>query len=181
MFDRWNRCLNTGIVRDLAIFQWDVKINAHKHFFGGNIQIADGQLGHGAGDALAVPSCQDWDQHSSLHSFLYSKRDYPVIVFQLMISLVIIVTTAPGKAEEFQKYITEEAADVIANEPCCSQFIVSRSRENSSIFTLAEFYDDQAALDAHRLTPHFVLFQERVREYGLISEKYPVAGDVVFP
>lgn len=98
-----------------------------------------------------------------------------------MISLVIIVETAEGKAEQFLKYITEEAADVIAHEPGCKQFLVSRSKENAGVFTLAEFYDDEAALDAHRLTPHFILFQERVKEHGLIAKKTPVMGEVVFP
>jgi autoinducer 2-degrading protein len=98
-----------------------------------------------------------------------------------MISLVIIVETAEGKAEEFAKFITEEAQGVIEHEPGCKQFIVSRSADNQNTFTLAEFYDDQAALDAHRLTPHFLLFQERVKEFGLISKKTPVLGDVIFP
>ncbi|MBG7607714.1 MAG: antibiotic biosynthesis monooxygenase [Verrucomicrobia bacterium] len=98
-----------------------------------------------------------------------------------MISLVIIVEAAEGKAEDFLNYITEEAADVIAHEPGCRQFLVSRSKEDSNVFTLAEFYDDDAALEHHRLTPHFILFQERVQEHGLIAKKTPVQGEVVFP
>lgn len=98
-----------------------------------------------------------------------------------MISLVIIVEATEGKAEDFLKYLTEEAADVIAHEPGCRQFIVSRSKENPNTFTLAEFYDDEAALEHHRNTPHFILFQERVKEFGLIANKTPVLGDVVFP
>ena len=98
-----------------------------------------------------------------------------------MISLVIIVEAAEGKAEDFLNYITEEAADVIAHEPGCCQFLVSRSKEDSNVFTLAEFYDDDAALEYHRGTPHFLLFQERVQEHGLIAKKTPVQGEVVFP
>ena len=98
-----------------------------------------------------------------------------------MVSLVIIVEAAAGKSEVFLKFITEEAADVIAHEPGCLQFIVSRSAENPDLFTLAEFYVDEAALQAHRETPHFILFQERVKEFGLIANKTPVLGEVVFP
>jgi autoinducer 2-degrading protein len=98
-----------------------------------------------------------------------------------MISLVIIVEAAEGKAEEFAKFLTEEAQDVIAHETGCRQFIVSRSVDDPNTFTLAEFYDDQAALEAHRLTPHFLLFQERVKEFGLVANKTPVQGNVVFP
>ncbi len=98
-----------------------------------------------------------------------------------MISLVIIVEAAEGKADLFAEYITEEARDVMANEPGCRSFVVSRSVEETHAFTLAEVYDDQAALDQHRLTPHFLLFQERAREHGLIAKKTPVLGDVIFP
>jgi autoinducer 2-degrading protein len=103
------------------------------------------------------------------------------MVSGLMISLVILVETAAGKAGKFQECIAEEAADVIAHEPGCLQFIVSRSKENPDLFTLAEFYVDEAALEAHRKTPHFLLFQERVQEFGLIAKKTPVLGEVVFP
>lgn len=98
-----------------------------------------------------------------------------------MVSLVIIVEAAAGKADDFLKYLTEEAADVITNEPGCVQFTVSRAKENDHLFTLAEFYVDEDALEAHRKTPHFLLFQSRVNEFGLIANKTPVAGKVVFP
>ncbi len=98
-----------------------------------------------------------------------------------MISLVIIVEAAEGKAEEFLKCLKEEAADVLKHEPGCRGFTVSRAVDNPNLFTLAEFYENGAALDAHRLTPHFILFQERVKEHGLIAKKTPVQGDVVFP
>jgi quinol monooxygenase YgiN len=36
-------------------------------------------------------------------------------------------------------------------------------------------------LDEHRKTPHFLLFQERVKQYGLIlSKREAVTGHVVF-
>jgi len=97
-----------------------------------------------------------------------------------MISMVIIVEAAEGKAEMFAEYITEEARDVLEHEPGCRSFVVSRSVDDPQLFTLAEVYDDQAALDAHRLTPHFLLFQERAKEHGLIMKKTPVLGDVIF-
>lgn len=98
-----------------------------------------------------------------------------------MISLVIIVEVAEGKADLFEEYITEEARDVLEYEAGCTSFVVSRSVDDPQVFTLAEVYDDQAALDAHRLTRHFLLFQERVKEHGLIAKKTPVLGDVIFP
>ncbi len=98
-----------------------------------------------------------------------------------MISLVIIVEAAPDRVEEFMKFITEEAREVMAHEPGCKQFLVSRGKEQANLFTLAEFYEDEAALEAHRQTQHFLLFQERVKEFGLIANKTPVLGHVIFP
>ncbi len=99
-----------------------------------------------------------------------------------MISLVIVVEVNPERVEEFVGFLSEEAADAIANEPGCRDFVVSQSVTEPNVFTLAEFYDDLAALEEHRKTPHFLLFQERVREYDLIlNKREAVTGDVVFP
>ena len=97
----------------------------------------------------------------------------------LMVSLIIRVEVTPGLEDKFAEYITEEAADAVNNEPGCRQFTVSRSKDEPNVFTLAEFYDDMAAVEAHRLTPHFILFQERVKEYGLIAGKTSVLGEVI--
>ena len=99
-----------------------------------------------------------------------------------MISLVIVVEANPERVEEFVRFLSEEAADAIANEPGCRDFVISQSATEPNLFTLAEFYDDAAALDAHRLTPHFLLFQERVKEFDLIRNKREVVmGEVIFP
>lgn len=96
-----------------------------------------------------------------------------------MISLLIIVEVNPERVEEFVKFITEEAADCLANEPGCRQFTISRTFEKPNVFTLAEFYDDMAALEAHRATPHFLLFQERVKEFDLIAGRTVALGEVI--
>ncbi len=96
-----------------------------------------------------------------------------------MISLTITVEAATGRVEDFLRFLTEEAADALANEPGCRRFDISRCLEQPNLFTLFEVYDDMAALDAHRLTPHFLLFQERVKEYSLIAEKTVVLGEVI--
>ena len=99
-----------------------------------------------------------------------------------MTSLIIVVEVNPEKVQEFMGFLTEEAKDALENEPGCKQFLVSRSVEEPNVFTLAEFYDDEAALAAHRETPHFLLFQKRVREFDLIVRKREaVQGEVIFP
>ncbi len=95
-----------------------------------------------------------------------------------MISLIIIVEVNPARVDEFIQYITEEAEDARTKEPGCRQFRVSQSQDTPHVFTLAEFYDDLAALEAHRLTPHFLLFRERAKD-GLIVNKTSVCGAVI--
>lgn len=87
---------------------------------------------------------QEWD-------FGNLRYPYPirrVMLSGLMISLVILVEAAGGMAGKFEEFIMEEAADVIAHEPGCLQFLVSRSKDDPNLFTLAEFYADEAALEA---------------------------------
>lgn len=72
-----------------------------------------------------------------------ARLGYPTAVGSRMlagvVSLVIIVEATAGKAAVFLKYFAEEAADVVANEPGCVQFCVSRAKDNDHLFTLAEF------------------------------------------
>ena len=49
---------------------------------------------------------------------------------------------------------------------------------SSNDFPLTEAYDDMAALEAHRKTPHFLLFRERA-DGGLILGKSSVCGEVI--
>ena len=51
--------------------------------------------------------------------------------------------------------IQKEFAPLARQEPGCRQFFVSRSEDNPDRFFLYEEYDDEAAFDAHRETPHF--------------------------
>lgn len=95
-----------------------------------------------------------------------------------MISLVIIVEVSPDRVDEFVRYITEEAADARTKEPGCRRFEISRSVDQPNFFTLVEAYDDLAALEAHRQTPHFLLFRQRA-DGGLIVSKKSVCGEVI--
>ena len=44
-----------------------------------------------------------------------------------MISLIIVVEVNPDQVDKFITYLTEEAADAIANEPGCRDFVISQS------------------------------------------------------
>ena len=95
-----------------------------------------------------------------------------------MISLLVTVEVAPGRVDEFLGYIKEEAADARTKELGCRRFEISRSVDKPNVFTLTEAYDDLAALEAHRKTPHFLLFRERA-DTGLFVSKTSVCGEVI--
>lgn len=71
-----------------------------------------------------------------------------------MLILVVRVTITAGNEaaviESFAK-LQEETR----REPGCITYAVQRSRENSRVFMIYEQYKDEAALEAHRNSPHF--------------------------
>jgi autoinducer 2-degrading protein len=95
-----------------------------------------------------------------------------------MISLLVTLEIAPDRVDEFLLYITEEAADARSKEPGCRRFEISRSVDKPNVFTLTEAYDSLEALEAHRQTPHFLLFRQRA-DGGLILNKTSVCGEVI--
>ena len=63
--------------------------------------------------------------------------------------------TAPGRGDVVADALREMAALVLADEPACLVYRASRSEEDPDTFVLYEEYVDEAALLAHRETPHF--------------------------
>lgn len=96
-----------------------------------------------------------------------------------MTSLIVTIETAAGKTDEFIRYISEAAEHARTREPGCRRFEVTRLTDHPNIFTLAELYDDMAALEAHRLTPHFLLFKKRAEDEVLIASKTSCLGEVI--
>lgn len=72
-----------------------------------------------------------------------------------MIVLVAKYTVKAGQGDLVEAALNRMAPLVKAGEPGCKLYHANRSTENRDIFLLYEHYADQAALDAHRVTPHF--------------------------
>jgi len=96
-----------------------------------------------------------------------------------MTSLIVTIETPPDRVDEFIRFMTEAAHDARTKEPGCRRFEVTRLTDRPNVFTLAELYDDDAALEAHRLTPHFLLFKKRAGEGNLIVSKTSALGEVI--
>lgn len=75
-----------------------------------------------------------------------------------MLILTVHVTIQAGHEDEIipsLRILQEETR----REPGCLMYIVQRSRENPRRYLIYEQYRDEAALEAHRNSPHF-------KEYG---------------
>ena len=72
-----------------------------------------------------------------------------------MIVLVAKYTVQSGRGNEVEAALKRMAPLVKAHEPGCAMYHACRAKDNPDFFLLYEHYVDQAALDAHRETPHF--------------------------
>jgi autoinducer 2-degrading protein len=72
-----------------------------------------------------------------------------------VIVLVAKYTVKAGQGDAVEAALRRMAPLVKAGEPGCTLYHANRSSENPDLFLLYEHYTDQAALEAHRVTPHF--------------------------
>ena len=72
-----------------------------------------------------------------------------------MIVLTAKYFVKAGHGDKVEAALRRMAPLVKASEPGCKMYHANRSADNPDIFLLYEHYADQAALDAHRNTPHF--------------------------
>ncbi len=72
-----------------------------------------------------------------------------------MIVLVVKYQVKPGKMADVEAALRRMAPLVEQSEPGCALYQVSRSQDDPNRLVLYEQYVDQAALEAHRDTPHF--------------------------
>jgi quinol monooxygenase YgiN len=72
-----------------------------------------------------------------------------------MVVLVAKYTVKPGQGDAVAAALARMAPLVKAGEPGCTLYHANRAADNPDFFMLYEHYVDQAALAAHRETPHF--------------------------
>lgn len=72
-----------------------------------------------------------------------------------MIVLTAMYQGKAGKGDEIEAALKRMAPLVAEQEPGCAMYQVSRSHDDPDRFLLYEQYVDQAAIEAHRATPHF--------------------------
>jgi autoinducer 2-degrading protein len=80
-----------------------------------------------------------------------------------MVVLHVTVQAKPEHAAEFLEVVRHDAEHSENDEPGCLRFDVIQDKDNPNRFYFYEVYRDEAALEAHRQTPHFKLYFEKSR------------------
>lgn len=62
----------------------------------------------------------------------------------------------PAHVDDFARAIADNARQSVEQEPGCRLFDVCRDPGDPSLFFLYEVYDDDAAVQAHLGSPHFL-------------------------
>jgi (4S)-4-hydroxy-5-phosphonooxypentane-2,3-dione isomerase len=73
-----------------------------------------------------------------------------------MQALVVEFRIKPEFVGDFAAAIEDNARASRETEPGCRQFDVCRDPADPALFFLYELYDDEAAIQAHLRTPHFL-------------------------
>jgi autoinducer 2-degrading protein len=71
----------------------------------------------------------------------------------------------PAHIVEFETAILSNAATSLKNEAGCRRFDVCRDPQDAALFFLYEIYDDQAAIDAHLKSAHYLAFDSASRDW----------------
>jgi len=73
-----------------------------------------------------------------------------------MLALVVEFRIAAVYVDAFDAEISANARASRDTEPGCRQFDVCRDPSDPTLFFLYELYDDEAAIQAHLRTPHYL-------------------------
>jgi (4S)-4-hydroxy-5-phosphonooxypentane-2,3-dione isomerase len=88
------------------------------------------------------------------------------------VDLVIV----PSEMPKFLEAIKENGANAV-KEPGCREFNITVLGSNPNHVFLYEVYDNEAALEAHRQTPHFKKYQAATQ--GMVADRSVRAMSVI--
>lgn len=78
-----------------------------------------------------------------------------------MVILHVTVQVKPEYARQFLDVVRHDAEHSERDEPGCLRFDVIQDRDDANRFYYYEVYRDEAALEAHRQSPHFKHYAEK--------------------
>lgn len=82
-----------------------------------------------------------------------------------MIVLHVTVQVKPERRGEFLDAVRHDAEHSEKDEPGCLRFDVIQDRDDPCRFYYYEVYQDEAALAAHRESPHFKHYAEATKDW----------------
>ncbi|KAF7943509.1 hypothetical protein EAE96_011432 [Botrytis aclada] len=82
-----------------------------------------------------------------------------------------IITPAPGKEARLREVMIELGKKVEENEQGVLRYqsFEQYDGEKGNVFVVQEIYEDEAALAAHMVTPHFIELGKVLSEEGLLG------------
>jgi quinol monooxygenase YgiN len=76
-----------------------------------------------------------------------------------MIALWVKARVKPEQRQRFLDAIQADAAGSERDEPGCLRFNVLQDEKDADVYYFYEVYRDEAALEAHRQTPHYAVWR----------------------
>jgi quinol monooxygenase YgiN len=80
-----------------------------------------------------------------------------------VIGVIATIKVKPGMEQQFERVAKELAAQVNANEPGCTLYVIHHG-EAPHTYVFMERYVDQAAVDAHHTAEHFKALRPKLGE-----------------
>ena len=96
-----------------------------------------------------------------------------------MLAMWVKVRVKPEQRKRFLDAIETDALGSERDEPGCLRFNVLRDEKDENVYYFFEVYKDQAALEAHRATPHYAVW--RAAADALDGPTEPTRCATVFP
>ena len=76
-----------------------------------------------------------------------------------MLAMWVKVRVKPEERDRFLKAIEVDALGSERDEPGCMRFNVLQDEQDANVYYFFEVYRDQAALEAHRVAPHYAVWR----------------------
>ena len=94
--------------------------------------------------------------------------------------IVATLRIKPEFRERFMEAMLDDARGSVENERGCFQFSVTQDKTDPNRIVLFEVYRDEAAFDTHKQAPHFVRWQESVKDWFAAPTEV-IQGNNAFP
>lgn len=96
-----------------------------------------------------------------------------------MFVICVEIRVKEGKGEEFAAASRDNASNTL-REPGALRFDVLRRLDERERFMLYEVYRDEAAFEAHKLTPHYAVWRDKVADW-MAEPRRGLKHEAVFP